>query len=102
MNAFDTNVWLYSYDTRDSHKQAAALQLIATVRPFALPWQVGCEFIAASRKLAPLGFTEAQAWQALYDMQTAAAVILYPDATTWAETRALQRRHSLSFWDALL
>jgi predicted nucleic acid-binding protein len=58
MNVLDTNVWLYSQDTRDPHKQALAQQLIATVRPLALPWQVGCEFVAASRKLASAGFTE--------------------------------------------
>ncbi len=61
MNAIDTNIWLYTHDTRDPHKQAIAQQLVATTRPLALLWQVGCEFIAASRKLAPLGFTEDQA-----------------------------------------
>jgi hypothetical protein len=30
-----------------------------------VPWQVACEFIAASRKLAELGFTAAHAWQRL-------------------------------------
>jgi predicted nucleic acid-binding protein len=44
MNAIDTNVWLYSHDTRDPHKQGIAQQLIATMRPLALPWQVGCEY----------------------------------------------------------
>ena len=68
MNVLDTNIWIYSHDTRDPHKQARAQQLIATVRPLALPWQVGCEFIAACRKLAPAGFTETQAWSALIAM----------------------------------
>ena len=72
MNAIDTNIWVYSHDTRDPHKQAVAQQLIATTRPLALPWQVSCEFIAASRKLATVGFTEAQAWSALAAMQTLA------------------------------
>ena len=102
MNAHDTNVWIYSHDTRDPLKQLQALQLIATSRPFVLLWQVGCEFIAASRKLQPLGFTEDQAWQALTNMQAAAANILFPDAQLWPETYSLQKRHSLSFWDALL
>src|SRR5438105_9487793 len=61
MHALDTNVWLYSHDTRDPRKQALAQQLIATTRPLALPWQIGCEFVAASRKLAAVGFTESQA-----------------------------------------
>ena len=97
MNALDTNVWLYSQDTRDPRKQALAQQLIASVRPLALPWQVGCEFIAASRKLAVVGFTEAHAWVALTAMRTLADVILLPVPDLWPETQALQGRYSLSF-----
>src|SRR5207248_5375174 len=55
MNAIDTNVWLYSHDTRDPRKQGIAQQLIAATRPLALPWQVGCEFVGASKKLATVG-----------------------------------------------
>ncbi len=65
MNAIDTNIWIYRYDARDPKKHSVAKNLISTVRPLALPWQVGCEFIAASRKLAHLGFDEAKAWAAL-------------------------------------
>ena len=101
MNAIDTNVWLYSHDTRDSGKQGIAQQLIVTVRPLALPWQVGCEFVAASRKLAPAGFGS-QAWAALAIMQTLADVILLPVPDLWPDTQSLQGRYSLSFWDALL
>jgi predicted nucleic acid-binding protein len=102
MNVLDTNVWLYSHDTRDPSKQGIAQQLIASVRPLALPWQVGCEFVAASRKLAAAGFTEAQAWAALAVMQSLADAILLPVPDLWPETQALQTRFSLSFWDALL
>jgi predicted nucleic acid-binding protein len=102
MNALDTNVWLYSHDARDPRKQAIAQQLIASLRPLALPWQVGCEFVAASRKLAFAGFTEAQAWSALTAMRTLADVILLPVPDMWTEAHALQGRYSLSFWDALL
>ncbi|MFO0966746.1 MAG: PIN domain-containing protein [Gemmataceae bacterium] len=102
MNAIDTNVWLYVHDTREPRKQALAQQLVAATRPLALPWQVGCEFVAASRKLAVLGFTEAQAWAALAAMSAMADVILLPVPDLWPETQALQARHSLSFWDALL
>lgn len=102
MNVLDTNIWLYSHDTRDRHKQARAQQLIATIRPLALPWQVGCEFIAASRKLGPAGFTETQAWTALASMRALADAILLPVSDLWPETQALQGRYSLSFWDALL
>ncbi len=75
---------------------------MATTRPLALLWQVGCEFIAASRKLAPLGFTEDQAWAALAAMQILADAILLPVPDLWRQTQALQGRYSLSFWDALL
>jgi predicted nucleic acid-binding protein len=102
MNAIDTNIWVYRYDFRDPAKQKTAERLLATVRPLVLLWQVGCEFLAASRELAAFGFTEDQAWSALADMQVVAADTLFPDATVWAEARTLQVRHALSFWDALL
>jgi predicted nucleic acid-binding protein len=102
MNAIDTNVWLCGHDTRDPRKQGLAQQLVAAVRPLALPWQVGCEFVAASRKLAATGFTEAQAWAALAAMRALADAILLPVPDLWPEAQALETRHSLSFWDALL
>jgi predicted nucleic acid-binding protein len=102
MNAIDTNVWLYSHDSRDPRKQAVAQQVVATTRPLALPWQVGCEFVAAARKLAVVGFTEDQAWASLATMQSLADAILLPVPDLWPETQALQSRYSLSFWDALL
>ncbi|HEX5271902.1 MAG TPA: PIN domain-containing protein [Gemmataceae bacterium] len=102
MNAIDTNVWLYSHDTRDPRKQAIAQQVIATTRPLVLPWQVGCEFVAASRKLAGVGFSEDKAWAALATMRPLADDILLPVPDLWPETQSLQGRYSLSFWDALL
>jgi predicted nucleic acid-binding protein len=102
MNAIDTNVWLYSHDARDPGKQAIAQQLIASTRPLALPWQVGCEFIAASRKLAAVGFTESHAWAALAAMQVLADDILLPVPDIWQEAQSLQGSYTLSIWDALL
>jgi predicted nucleic acid-binding protein len=102
MNAIDTNIWIYSHDTRDPQKRLAAKNLIATLRPLALPWQVGCEFLAAGRKLAPWWFDEAQAWSALADMQAMVNVVLMPAPQLWQATQSLQTRHALSFWDALL
>lgn len=102
MNVIDTNIWIYRHDTRDPRKQLVALNLMATVRPLALPWQVGCEFIAASRKLAPIGFVEADAWADLADMQATANSVLMPVPQLWQDAQSLQARHALSFWDALL
>ena len=61
MNVIDTNIWIYLHDSRNPAKQLKARHVIATAHPLALPWQVGCEFIAASRKLQALGFSEDQA-----------------------------------------
>lgn len=65
MIALDTNVLIYCCDKRDARRQQAALDLVAATTDGILPWQVACEFIAASRKLAGQGFTAAHAWQRL-------------------------------------
>ena len=101
MNVLDTNIWIYSHDSRDAAKQDKAQRLIGELRPLALPWQVGCEFIAASRKLASQGFDEDKAWIALVKMRALADIILLPTVDLWEEARSVQSRHSLSFWDAI-
>ena len=65
MNAVDTNVLIYVRDPRDRAKQEKAVELTTSLTDGALPWQVACEFISASRKLAPFGFTQAEAWREL-------------------------------------
>jgi predicted nucleic acid-binding protein len=102
MNVLDTNIWIYSHDSRDAVKQDRAQRLIEELRPLALPWQVGCEFIAASRKLAGQGFDEDKAWKALVVMRSLADSILLPTLELWEDAHSLQSRHSFSFWDALL
>lgn len=62
MNAVDTNVLIYVRDPRDPVKQQRAVQLTTRLSDGVLLWQVACEFVAASRKLASFGFTQAQAW----------------------------------------
>jgi len=100
MNALDTNILVYAHDSRDPRKQTIALQLIKTVRPLALPWQVGCEFLAASRKLQAM--TRDDAWDALDDFRQLVQVILIPEAGLWSQCRGLEQKYVLSFWDALL
>lgn len=102
MNAIDTNVWLYAYDTRDPAKQSRSQELLASLQPLVLLWQVGCEFVAAARKLEPLGFTPEQAWDALDKMQAAVDSVVLPDSTVWVVARELQTRFTLHFWDALI
>lgn len=95
MNALDTNIWGYCHDHRDTRKQQRALELVKTVRPLALPWQVGCEFMAASRKLRTVGWTEGQAWAALSKMGRLVNAILLPDVTLWPA--ALHFKSSTAF-----
>jgi predicted nucleic acid-binding protein len=101
MNALDTNVWIYLHDTRDPRKQRIARQLIDTVAEVILPWQVGCEFISASKKI-PAFVDEQEVWDHLADKRKAAALIAFPEAADWDEARELQATEMPAFWDALL
>ena len=56
MNAVDTNILIYVHDPRDPIKQTVASELVLSLADGLLLWQVVCEFLSASRKLAPLGF----------------------------------------------
>jgi predicted nucleic acid-binding protein len=101
MNAVDTNVLIYAHDTRYPTKMAIAESLIRTLTDGVLLWQVACEYIAASRKLAALGFSPDKAWQAVYRLQKLWSTRL----PTWEVLRSaevLMNRYSLSPWDALI
>jgi predicted nucleic acid-binding protein len=102
MNAIDTNVWIYCHDVRDPEKQKIAQRLIETVEPIVLLWQVGCEFIAAARKLEPFGFNQEQAWQSLADMQAMVDTVLLPTPELWPRCQAIQQQHGIHFWDAII
>ena len=102
MIVLDTNILVYAHDDRDARKRDIALRLIDLARPLALPWQIGCEFLAASRKLEALGMSRDKTWQFLEQLQRAAEAILIPDVSLWSQCRALEQKHGLSFWDALV
>lgn len=61
MNAPDTNVLFYARDPRNPRKQAIAIDLIASLSDGVLMWQVACEYLAASQKLAVYGYSPAEA-----------------------------------------
>lgn len=63
MNAVDTNVLIYACDSGDTTRQEQAVRLLTELPDGVLLWQVACEFVAASRKLADRGFPAAEAWQ---------------------------------------
>ncbi len=101
MNAVDTNVLIYANDQRDPRKQAIATSLVEDMDDGALPWQVICEFLAASRKIEPLGFSLTKAWYYLEKLRSTWQTVL----PGWdVQVRAYEsiQRYSISYWDALL
>jgi predicted nucleic acid-binding protein len=101
MNAVDTNVLIYAHDPRDPAKQQRAVALIASLTDGALLWQVACEYVAASRKLAAFGLNPARAFADLQRLRRIWTPVL-PQLTTLDVAEALVTTGNLSFWDALI
>jgi predicted nucleic acid-binding protein len=101
MNAVDTNVLLYVHDPRDRDKQAAAAALLQSLTDGVLLWQVACEYIAASRKSEPFGYSRAQAWRDISDLRRVWTSML-PSWGVLERAERLLDSYSLSFWDAMI
>jgi predicted nucleic acid-binding protein len=101
MNAVDTNVLIYAHDPRDPVKQNKAVSLIASLTDGVLLWQVACEYVAASRKLAPFGLNPQQAFADLKRLRKAWTLAL-PTWTVLDTAETLMTTGNLSFWDAMI
>lgn len=101
MNAVDTNILVYVRDPRDPPKQQEAVRLTTGMGDGALLWQVACEFLSASRKLAPFGFTQAEAWRELERLRQLWTMVL-PSENVLTRAEQLTATHNLSFWDSVL
>lgn len=101
MRAVDTNILIYAHDPRDPTKQKIALTLIKSLTDGVLLWQVACEYIAASRKLGKLGYSQTQAWQDVRQLRQVWTTLL-PSWQTFDEAERLLNKYSLSFWDATI
>jgi len=101
MNAVDTNILIYVNDPRDTDKQAIAASLVSSLTDGVLVWQVACEYLAASRKLEPLGYNRAQAYQYIRDLQQVWYIFL-PVWTVIDRAEDLMSRFSLSHWDSMV
>lgn len=101
MNAVDTNILIYVNDPRDPVKQGIAASLVSSLTDGVLLWQVACEYLAASRKLEPLGYDRAQAWQYIRDLQQVWHTVL-PTWSVLNRAEDLLNRFSLSYWDAMI
>ena len=101
MNAVDTNILIYVNDPRDPAKQSIAASLVSSLTDGVLIWQVACEYLAASRKLEPLGYDRVQGYQYIRDLQQ----VWYTVLPTWAVidcAEELMSRFSLSHWDSMI
>jgi predicted nucleic acid-binding protein len=101
MNAVDTNVLIYAHDPRDPAKQNKAVALIASLTDGVLLWQVACEYVAASRKLAPFGLNPQQAFADLKRLRGVWTPML-PTWSTLDTAETLMAPGNLSFWDAMI
>lgn len=89
MNAVDTNILIYVNDARDPGKQAIAASLVADLTDGVLIWQVACEYLAASRKLEPLGYDRVQAYQYIRDLQQVWYVYSFANLGCYRSRRGL-------------
>lgn len=101
MIAFDTNVLLYAHDPRDPRKQAIAIDLIQRERSAVLLWQVACEYLAASRKLANFGYMFVEACKDLEDLRLAWPLIL-PSWNVIERAGEITTSKKFAFWDAMI
>jgi predicted nucleic acid-binding protein len=101
MNAVDTNILIYARDPRDPAKQQKARATISSISDGVLLWQVACEFIAASRKLTNLGYTQALAWRESEQLRRLWRLVL-PAESVFSQAEELTATRNLSFWDAML
>lgn len=101
MNAVDTNVLIYSNDSREPVKRQIALNLLANLTDVALLWQVACEYVAAARKLEKFGFTQKDAFADVALLQQAWKPIL-PTWQILIRAENLMDNYQVSYWDALI
>jgi len=102
MIALDTNVLIYACDKADPARQKVALDLISRISDGVLPWQVACEFIAASRKLERQGFTGADAWARLADFMGMFRLVVPDESRVLDRARHLHLNRKVAFWDAMI
>ena len=62
---------------------------------------MACEYIAASRKLEPFGYSKEKAWEDIHKLRKLWVTQL-PTWETFERTEELLRRYNLSSWDALI
>ena len=105
MNAIDTNVFTYSFDTTAPTKQALARQLLFDLvldpRETVLLWQVAAEFLAYLRKAERKNLLTSEQVKVDFRAVMQLFSLEVPTANVFDRGFALYKRYSLSHWDSL-
>lgn len=78
-----------------------AKALVNSLTDVVLLWQIACEYIAAARKFAPLGYGIEKAWRDIH-MLRGLWTAQEPTWQVFERAEELMKRYSLSSLDALL
>jgi predicted nucleic acid-binding protein len=100
MTAVDTNVLIYAHDQRDHRKMRIAEHLIESLDDGVLLWQVACEYLWASRRLASQKYLYEDALADVQNLRQG----WKSELPTWEvmDRALLFRSKGFSHWDALL
>jgi predicted nucleic acid-binding protein len=106
MNAVDTNVFVYAFDSDEPVKRAKADQLLdrLTQRPAetALLWQVASEFLNCLRRWESAGRMSAEDVETSFREVVSLFAVRRPSVASFAISFDLRSRYSLSHWDSML
>jgi predicted nucleic acid-binding protein len=106
MNAVDTNVYVYAFDSDEPLKQAKARELLKllTQKPAetVLLWQVAGEFLSCLRKWESAGRLNPEDVDADFRLVLAMFTIRLPALSMFQASFDLRSRYSLSHWDSML
>jgi predicted nucleic acid-binding protein len=95
---FDTNIFFYAWDKRDSRKRSIATETIQAAESLVISTQVAQEFYAAATRKLHMASSEAT-------MAVAALCGLAMVSTICVEIMraiGIERRYQLTFWNALI
>ena len=106
MNAIDTNIVAYTFDTTAPVKQTLARQLLYNLilKPHEtiLLWQVAVEFLACLRKAERKGLLTGEQVKVNFREVLQLFSLKFPTAKVFERGFVLHERYSLSHWDSLL
>ena len=106
MNAVDTNVLVYAFDSDEPVKRAKAHQLLdrLTQRPVetALLWQVATELLNCLRRWESAGRMSAEDVGTNFQDVVDLFALRLPSVASFSISFDLRSRYSLSHWDSML